>query len=116
MCHVVVFSFADIVFVVAVAVVAVIVAVVLVSVRVAGSDLCWVATGTNFILPLLCPFESRLDMGCPIVSVLVVHYSLGTSHSAGRRAGVEETWRSWSVGCAVSASWQEALRAWQELE
>ena len=84
MCHVVVFSFADIVFVVAVAVVAVIVAVVLVSVRVAGSDLCWVATGTNFILPLLCPFESRLDMGCPIVSVLVVHYSLGTSHSAGR--------------------------------
>ena len=77
-------AFADIVFVVAVAVVAVIVAVVLVSVRVAGSDLCWVATGTNFILPLLCPFESRLDMGCPIVSVLVVHYSLGTSHSAGR--------------------------------
>jgi len=48
---------------VAVAVVAVIVAVVLVSVRVSGSDLCWVATGTNFILPLLCPFESRLEWG-----------------------------------------------------
>ena len=65
LCHVVVFSFADIVFVVAVAVVAVIVVVILVSVRVTSSDLCWVATGTNIILPLPLPscFESRLEWG-----------------------------------------------------
>ena len=58
------FSFADIVFVVAVAVVAVIAIVILVtnvSVSETSSDMWWVRTGTNSILTLLCPFESRLE-------------------------------------------------------
>ena len=76
------FSFADVVVVVAVAVVAVIVIVILVSVRETSSDMWWVRTGTNFILPLLCRFEFQTGMGS--VSGLVVHYGLATSHSAGK--------------------------------
>ena len=69
------FSFADVVVVVAVAVVAVIAIVILVSVRETSSDMWWVRTGTNFVLPLT---------GMGSVSGLVVHYGLATSHSAGK--------------------------------
>ena len=83
-------SFADVVVVVAVAAVAVTVPIVLVfskGSRVASSDLGWVATGTNFILPLLCRFESRL-VGCPIVSGFSLQFGYVTlSRQVSRRRG-----------------------------